>query len=323
MGVMQAEREVVNLSIALVDGSDPRLHVRPLINAGKPTGLSPHALAAIERVLVRGVARILVDGGGEVAPWRSGAQLKFGSATLDLLHWLHATKVNEGKRPALKLRAPLLPLDAFLAARAIELVRAAGGAVPKPLTKSPWVWLFAGEALAAAGAAVPDTLLWRRVFAEPWLLDCTPRHLHGVWSSWARTSRAVDLPQTIAHGEAQEKILTGFLGAIDRPPRAGFLGDLMVDLAELPAGVWNIDRGKESLARWQNARRARAAVIRTVCATLSRWEAEWRAVGFVEDEYREVQGHLRRFERALAAVRRLSVPIARSEQLPSDLLESA
>jgi hypothetical protein len=319
MGVTRTEREVIDLAIALVDGSDPRLHVRRLIKAGRGTGLSAAAEGAIRKVLTRGVAASLAAGGGAVPPWElswgadgaRGVPLRFGSATLDLVHWLHVAEVHDPV--PLVLRAPLGPLDALLAVRGIELLAAAGAPIPAPWRASPWCWLLGGERLAPEGP--PPALDWGPVFADGWLVDALPRRLGRVWRQWIRAARAGEVAETIAHGEAQEAVLTGYLAACDRLNRLGFLAGLLPELGAFDAGVWRIERGSASVTAWHRARRARIAAVRAVTAHLGGLERRWRGVGFVDDDYDEAQRGLRTFETAFEAARALAAPVAAAERL--------
>ncbi|MEZ5397891.1 MAG: hypothetical protein R2724_34705 [Bryobacterales bacterium] len=306
--VTTGEREIVDLAIALVDGSDPRLHVRRLVQAHRASGLSAPALAGVQKVLVCGVASALAQGGGAVPPWRAEVPLRFGSATLDLLHWLHAGAVHDPQR-ALTLRAPLGALEALLAVRAVELVQVAGGQVPAPFAGDAWCWLLAGERLVPPGSArdrsVP-AIDWAPVAGSLWLVRALPRRLGRAWRQWLRSLRAADVEGAIAHGEAQEAVVAGFAGACAADPMPlAFLGDLLVEVAALDPGVWAVERGKAPVSRWHRARRAKLAGVRAVGERLLALEAGWRAVGFVDDAFDEVQGYLKRFEGACEAARRL------------------
>lgn len=318
MSVTRAERALVDHAVALVDGSDPRLHGPWLVEKAEPCGLSEPALAAVGRVVSRGVAVQIVRSSDPRTPVWRGQPLVFGSATLDLLSWLHASPIT-ATPPELTLRAPIRGAEALIAARAAELVSAVGGAPPRALVSCGWVWLLAGAALAPH-TPPPNDLDFAPVLADRWLLDALQRRLFNTWTAWARQVRAVDLQGTLAHGTAHEAVARGFLracAAANRHEAAAFLVDQLPLLAALPVGVWEVQRADGAMADFQRARRARIALARAIAAEVALWERAMRAVGFVDDGYDQAQARLGRFEAAFGAARTLAPAIAAADLLPS------
>jgi hypothetical protein len=304
---------MVELAIALVDGSDARLIAPRLLRELPLSGLDPTATSAIGRVLSRGVARQIVQGGGP-APWRSAPPLQFSSASLDLLAWLYATPVASASRRDLLLRSPPTPAEGLLLSTVAEWLGALGADPPPVLVRNPWVWLLAGTELATR-VRVPDDLDWNEITSNVWMVDALAPRLKGALLAWNRTTRAAGVPETTQHGEAHEALYGGLLAALP-VGRAAFVADALIELAKLPPEVWEVARGTASISQWQRARRARVALLRVTSAWLSRLEQRLRSVGFVDDGFDEAQRRLRQFEDAFIAVRRVAPALMRSEELP-------
>lgn len=309
---------MVDLAIALVDGSDARLLAPRLLRELKPTGLSDTARIAIKRVLSRGIARQVVEGGGP-APWRTAPPLRFGSATLDLLTWLYSVPVASADRKPLALRAAPTAAEGLLLSTATGWLSILGAPPPDVALQNPWVWLLSGANLATHASTsknnTPTRLDWSDVTANGWLVDALAPRLKASLLSWNRISRASGVPETTAHGEAQEQLYGAFLNAVP-VDRSLFIAQAIVDLAKLDLGVWEIARAEASVSQWQRARRARVGLIRVASVWLSRIETRARSIGFVDDGFEQAQRELRRFEDAFIAVRRLAPAIARAEELP-------
>jgi hypothetical protein len=304
---------MVELAIALVDGSDARLIAPRLLREQGPSGLDPTATAAIGRVLSRGVARQIVRGGGP-APWRSGEPLQFGSASLDLLSWLYATPVASTSRRDLLFRSPPTPAESLLLSTVAEWLGALGADPPAALVRNPWVWLLAGAELAPR-AKVPEDLDYGEIVSNGWMVEALAPRLKAALLSWNRTNRAAGVPETTQHGEAHEALYGGLLRELP-VGRAAFVADALVELAKLPPEVWEVPRGTASISQWQRARRARVALLRVASAWLTRLEQRLRSVGFVDDGFDAAQRQLRQFEDAFIAVRRVAPALMRSEELP-------
>ncbi|HHO51748.1 MAG TPA: hypothetical protein ENK18_12950 [Deltaproteobacteria bacterium] len=317
MPLTEPEHEVLRLAIALVQETDPHMHLRALVREGLSTGLSPEAMGSLEEILSRGLARKLVLGGGSTA-WASTPPLRFTSATLDLLHWLHTAPIAAPSRPPLILRSSPSAADALLFARALELMVAARSA-PPPELDQPWVWVLAGQHLADAGLSprLSEAQLVERLTPDRWLLRRSQRRLRVVWARWSRRVRAVDAPGAIEHGAAQEQIVRSLFSlAGSDPGEVAFLIDLLVEWAALPAKAWDPSRGDHAITVWQRARRARVALIRSIAEAAGAWETRWRSTGFIDDDYDEAQRQLRRFERGLKALSPLREVLTHAERLP-------
>lgn len=316
MSLTEHEHEVLRLAIALVQETDPHLHLRALVREGVPTGLSPGAMGSLKEILSRGLSRKLVLGGGG-ALW-SAPHLRFTSATLDLLHWLHTAPIAAPSRPPLSLRAQPSAADALLFARALELMVAARSE-PPPEFDQPWVWVFAGQLLSDAGVAPrrSEAQLAEQLEPDRWLLSASQRRLRTAWARWSRRVRAIDAAQAIEHGTAQAQVSGALFSLVgDDPADVSFLLDLLVEWAALPPRVWDPSRGDHSITVWQRARRARVALIRSIVEAAGAWEIRWRSTGFIDDEYDEVQRHLRRFEHGLRALNPLREVLTHAERLP-------
>jgi hypothetical protein len=312
-GVTRAERQMVELAVALVDGSDARLIAPRLLRELPPSGLDPTAMTAIGRVLSRGVARQIVQGGGP-APWRSSPPLQFGSASLDLLAWLYATPVASTSRRDLLLRSRPTPAEGLLLSTVAEWLGALGADPPAVLVRNPWVWLLAGAELATR-AKIPEDLDYNEIVSNGWMVDALAPRLKASLLSWNRTTRASAVPETTQHGEAHETLYGGLLGVLP-VRRAAFVADALIELAKLPPEVWEVPRGSASISQWQRARRARVALLRVASAWLTKLEQRLRSVGFVDDGFDEAQRQLRQFEDAFIALRRVAPALLRSEELP-------
>lgn len=315
-GATRAERQVVDLAIALIDGSDPRLLAPRLLREVKPTGLNPAAMEAIEIVLSRGVARQVVEGGG-LSPWKGAKPLSFGSATLDLLSWLYSSPIASPSRKPLKLRSKPTPAEGLLLATVTSWLSALGAEPLSVAAGNPWVWLLAGSELAgrvrpAEDPGGPD---FREVAENLWLLDALAPRMKAALLSWSRVVRSSAVAETTAHGESQELVYSALLRVLP-PDHTLFVAQALVELSRLDLGVWEIERGNASVSQWQRARRARVAFVRAVSAWLVAFEQRLRSVGFIDDGFDAAQRDLRRFGEAFLAVRRLAPAVARAEEMP-------
>ncbi|MEN0066352.1 MAG: hypothetical protein AAGA48_29720 [Myxococcota bacterium] len=315
MAITVYERDVLTLAIALVEDTDPRLHVPALVREGHKTGLSSECLAAVERVFSRGLARRLARGGA-TRLWEQAPPLRFGSASLDLLHWLHTTPISHTKTPALRLRSKPTVVETLLFARAVDLIEAAGvRQLPEPFFEVPWLWMFRGEQLAVHQE--PSVSLVERLDSEDWLIIACHRELRGIWARWSRRARAESVPNTVRHGTVQAGLAEAIVNSsADKPERVAFLIDLVTLLADLPHEVWEVNRGRATLSMWQRARQARVAMLRVMTEQVGRWRDVWRATGFLDDAYEQTQLWLRRYEPGLRALNLLRHPVERARQLP-------
>ncbi len=315
MAVTPYERDVIDLAIALVEDSEPRLHVPALVREGTRTGLSQTALDTVSRVFSRGIARRLARAGASRL-WEQAPPLVFGSASLDLLHWLHTTSVSPNRMPPLVLRSLPTVAETLLFARAIDLIEASGvHQLPDAFVALPWLWVFRGQQLLALDE--PNLAFTDRLDDEGWLPTVCHRELRGVWGRWSRVARASSVEDTVRHGNAQAVVARALLEhSKARPERVAFLIDLAAHLAELHPDVWEVDRGRATLSLWQRARQARVALLEVVLDVVGGWNAEWRATGFVDDGYEQTQRWLRRYEPGLRALHSLRHPVERARQLP-------
>jgi len=309
------ERDVLTLAIALVEDTEPRLHMPAVVRKGTETGLSSECMAAVERVFSRGVARRLARGGGHQL-WEQAPPLRFSSASLDLLSWLHTTPVSPNQLPRLVLRSEPTVVETLLFARAVDLIEAAGAReLPEPFFEIPWLWVFRGEQLAEHRE--PPASLGDPLVQEGWLLAVAHRELRGVWSRWSKRVRASSVAETVTHGQAQARMAQTIVErSAEHPERVAFLIDLAASLAELPPPVWEVERERATLAMWQRARKARVALLEVLTEQVGRWHEEWRSTGFLDDGYERAQRWLRRYEPGLRALNSLRHPVERARHLP-------
>ncbi|MBX2799970.1 MAG: hypothetical protein KTR31_19980 [Myxococcales bacterium] len=311
--ISQPEGSLVNLAIALVDGSDPRMHAPRVARPGEPTGLSRPAMEAVRRVIGRGTARLALGRLG--TPWRDAQCLTFGSATLDLLSWLHMAAVRDPNRVPLVLRSTPTTAEQLLLCRAVALLDAAGAEPPAIVARSVWPWLLHGEQLSRAGLE-PDVQDIDRLADEAWLLDSLQPQLLSAWIRWCRAARTAELPTTVRHGTAQHSVGMALAQAhAHDPERVAFLGQLAVVVGRLPVAAWVAVRGEHLITTWTRASRARAAVPRLLLDTLGVWGDGWRSTGFVDDGYDEAQRWLSRFDEPLRAMARLRDVVNQAERL--------
>lgn len=316
MAITIYERDVLTLAIALVEDTDPVLHVPALAREGTNTGLSAKCLGAVERVFSRGLARRLARAGG-TRLWEQAPPLRFGSASLDLLHWLHATPISPLQLRPLELRSPPTVVETLLFARALDLLAAAGvRQPPDAFFAVPWLWMFRGERLVLQQSPAIDVLT-ERLDEEGWLLEVCHRELRTVWARWSHTVRASSVPETVRHGAAQGILARALLEAsAEHPGRVAFLVDLMAHLASLPPEVWEVARQGAPMTTWQRARQSRVALLEAFTEVVGRWNEQWRATGFLDDGYERAQRWLRRYERGLRALNPLRHPVEHARHLP-------
>ncbi|MEM6930753.1 MAG: hypothetical protein AAF602_27715, partial [Myxococcota bacterium] len=270
----------------------------------------------VARVFSRGLARRLARAGGRRL-WEQAPPLVFGSASLDLLHWLHTTPISPNRMPSLILRSPPTTAETLLFARAVDLIRASGiTELPSAFLSVPWLWVFRGEQLLAVEPE-PNLGFVGQLDDEGWLVATCHRELRGVWARWSRNVRDGSVAQTVLHGTAQAGIARALLErSAEHPERVAFLVDLAANLAPLDPLVWEVERGRATLSMWQRARRARVALVEALVEVVGRWRDEWRATGFLDEGYERTQRWLRRYERGLRALNPLRHPVERARHLP-------
>jgi hypothetical protein len=329
-----SEAALVGLARALLDGSPddvaPRLFGRPAL----PAMISPAGARVLGDALAHTWPALWRRGGGTApALGHDGARgrlwerhppvgLAFSAATLHLLRWLLAiapspspvvARTPRGRRaaPSMSAHDPLTGWPAaptlgdhviiYLALAATAGTPAHARIAAHPgVRAAPLAWLgFAGE-LGRAGAPPAVSFAELVTGAGAIVVESLADDLARRWRAAELAKRTVSDPrQLIALGSAQRHVLDAWLAACDRHARrdlAGFVIDaaaplLARGLAPAPAAL----DPTTPLAVRGEARRAAGGLLHAV-ARWAAWDAEHRGVRFLDDDYREAQRLLARFE---------------------------
>ncbi len=234
--------------------------------------------------------------------------LHFSPVSARTLLWLLEQPLASGAPGPLAATGPLTVADELLLYLCCDLV-AGTPCAPALATQavfrgSALCWLGFPELLGAErppdagelGAARFGALLADRA----WALEALQADLTRRWILIERGKSAVASPDSMkALGRAQEAVLEAFLDAVDAAGRrdlAGFLLDAGKALVGAPAARWVEGLSREaSLSARAEASRASGAFLRGL-GRLARWDAEHRAVRFIDDGYEVAQHLLARWE---------------------------
>lgn len=307
------EDHLLTLARAAVDEVSPVDLHRLLVTSVEPPGkLGPTSRRLLSQLLSRGLVLALARGGGwrrlqgrRLWERREAPPLAFTGNLVQVLQWMLRTPLGDADVPALTLKAPLTPAEEAVLALLFSRLQGSGcePAVARqaPLRDSPLcVLAFAGElARHRPLERVPAISVERHgVFLEG-LRDV----LAAAWLRVERLRPGLERPSVaITIGEAQAAALESFFEVVDRAGRrdlAGFLLDAAAAALEHPLTateyVASLNQDTPLRDRTQ-ARRAAGALLRGV-GRLRAWDAEHRAVRFIDDGYQLAQELVREWER--------------------------
>lgn len=325
--VAQSEAELLAIARAVIGGGVAHDELWAMLSTSRPlpaqigptaAGLLADTLRQVWRALwLRGGSRPGVSlRGGETSPrgrlWqRHPVQpLTFGPASVRLLRWLTATAFAappstltglavEAEDPAHGL-AVGDQVVIYLALVATRHTPAHRILCAQPLVRSAALaWLGFADALAAGPPATPafDTLT---TGTGALVVEALTGDLAAAWSATELTKRAiVDPAALVALGDAQDATLTAWFAACDRAHRrdlAGFVIDAAAPLLARDVGPYpqRLDP-HTALGVRARARVAAGALARGV-QRWGAWDAEHRAIRYIDDDYAAAQFLLARFE---------------------------
>lgn len=307
------EDNLLTLARAAVGEVSPVDFHRLLVTSVEPPGkLGPTSRRLLSQVLSRGLVLALARGGGwrklqgkRLWERREAPPLAFTGNLIHLLQWMLRTPLGDADVPALVLKAPLTPAEEAVLLLLFSRLQGSGCeatvARQAPLRDSPLcVLAFAGELARhrPLEKVPPVSVEQHGVFIEG-LSDV----LSSAWLRVERLRPGLERPTVaITIGEAQAAALESFFEVIDRAGRrdlAGFLLDAAVVALEHPltATEYVASLNQDTPLRERTeARRAAGALLRGV-GRLRAWDAEHRAVRFIDDGYDLAQELVRAWER--------------------------
>lgn len=317
LAVTRAEANLLSVARAAV-GAVPAAEVLRLLvtRAPAPARLGPTARAALADTLARGTVLALArqggwlpDGGQRLWERHPAPPLRFGPDLVRLFSWMLTTPLGAADVAPLGLEGPL-----SLAEQAVVVVlldALAGTGCDAALLRQPALRRQPLVALAFAatlGHELPLEVVpsFDAPALAPWV--------EGLRSLLARAWVAAELAKAHVReaqalrrmGQAQQQVLDAFLGAltaVEHHRLASFLVDAGArwlggqrSADELTAGL----SGEATLRERSEARRAAGALVRAL-GRLAAWDAQHRAVRFIDDGYDVAQALVRDWERLGAA----------------------
>jgi hypothetical protein len=315
-----SEAALVGLARALLDGAPdevaPRLFSRPAL----AKTISPACARVLGDALAHTWPALWRRGGG-TAPaigidgargriWERHAPigLTFSSATLQLLRWLLTAAptpspvVARGRRVTAPITdAPALATLGDHVIGYLALAAAPPRVASHPgVRASPLAWLGFADALGALGPPPAIDFAPLVTGAGAIVVESLTADLARRWRAAELAKRTIADPRAlIALGTAQHRVLDAWLTACDRHARrdlAGFVIDAAAPLlARGTAPAPSALDPSAPLAVRGEARRAAGGLLHGV-ARWAAWDAEHRGVRFLDDDYREAQRLLARFE---------------------------
>lgn len=329
-----SEAALVGLLRALLDGVPDDALARVFSRPAMPATISPACARVLGDALAHTWPALWRRGGGTApATGLDGKRgrlwdrhppvgLAFSAATLQLLRWLLTiapapspivARTPRGRRAAPTgsandpltgwPEAPTLGdhVILYLALAATAGTPAAARIASHPGVRAvPLAWLGFADELGVVGA--PPPLDFADLAAGPGaiVVESLTDDLARRWRAAELAKRTLADPRAlIALGTAQHRVLDAWLAACDRHARrdlAGFVIDAAAPLlargiAPSPAAL----DPSTPLAVRGEARRAAGGLLHAV-ARWAAWDAEHRGVRFLDDDYREAQRLLARFE---------------------------
>jgi hypothetical protein len=306
--VAASEADVLAVARALA-GQVTWSSVAPVLRSGRSLAakMSPPALRLLEATLARALVLALARRGGAHsrrflpagAPGRlwqrhAAPRFRFSPASLHLLRWL--TSGGLGVVPLAE--QPLTAADELLLVLAVDGLAGLGQAVAlaeQPFARrSPLLQLHRPELVVDFAPLLRDE---GAIVLEGLAPDLARR-----WTARAQDKRGLDDPGLVQQrGQAETAVLDAFMTAADGAGRrdlALWIVDAAAPLLARPlpaeALVGELDP-TAPLSQRSAARRAAGGLLRAVLRW-SRWDAEHRGVGFVDDGYDSAQLLLAGFE---------------------------
>ncbi len=299
------EAALLDVARAVLGRGELRPPLRP------PTRLTPDGARLLREIVAKGAVRQLGRMGWRVERCLEGDEVRSGrlwerhaklplhftGASLALLTWLATGDAQALDVEPVTAADELLMYWALSAAQGTDTARAL--AQQPAIRRSALCWLgFAADLARAQPLEAAPTFELDGPFA--WVLEALRGDLAQRWTAAERAKSRVGRPGELeAIGEAQDAVLAAFLRAAEGARRRDLCG-FIIDAAEAflrrptPAGA-GLDP-LTPLSDRQRARRAAGALMRAVSA-LHRWDAEHRAVRFVDEGYAAAQALLADWER--------------------------
>ncbi|MEJ7604645.1 MAG: hypothetical protein WKG01_42725, partial [Kofleriaceae bacterium] len=302
--VAASEAELVTLARAIVAGPAAGDDMWALLCRGRnlPKKIGPTCASLLEDAFEKVWLALWHRGGTRLRTSLTGVRgrlwdryeplpLTFTPASVHLIRWLVSTPFSAPPSTLPSLHAmPLALGDQVLVYLTLDAVRdtpAMRVIAAQPFVRStPLAWL--GFCADLAGAAVPtfDSLV---TGAGPVVVEALAEELAKRWQATELAKRAqVDPAALIAVGEAQDRVLGGFMSACEtvrRRDRAGFVIDAAAPLIErnLAPVPGRLDPGSPLSTRAQ-ARLAAGSLLRAIVRWAD-WDLQHRSIRYIDDDY--------------------------------------
>ncbi len=277
-----------------------------ITSVAAPSKLGPTARGVLQDTLARGSVLALARSGG----WAEGHHgrlwerelpptLEFTGNIIRLLQWVLRTPLGEHELAPLLLEAALTPAEELFAVLLLERLKEwgceAGLAKQSAMRASALVVLAHTGTLAMAHslpAKPPAVRLEDHAVYLAGLRDLLAKS----WAADESAKRDIDRPELLRRvGEAQASVSAAFLdltaGSLKTRRLAGFLIDAAGHWFAIPRSASDYTTAMSATAPLRErmeARKSAASLLRAV-TRLHGWDAEHRAMHFLDDDFAEGQ----------------------------------